>query len=374
MKTSNDPLLVRHIQACLEQFAHPSLQESYDNCGLQVGNPEQAVSGILYSLDVTLGVLNEAMERGCNLVVAHHPLIFGGLKRVAGGNEAERCVAFAIRNSISVLAVHTNIDHVMGGVSWAMAERLGLQNCSVLQPIEGRLRKLVTYVPKAHLEPVRKALFSAGAGSIGAYSECSFSMEGEGTFTPAAGSNPAVGSIGQAHVEHEHRLEVLLNDHQSPAVLQALFQSHPYEEVAYELIALHNANKRIGAGVMGEFSHPLEPAEALKRIAEAFDVEVVRHTQLPSKPLSKVALCGGSGSFLIKTALRQKADLFLTADLKYHQFFEAEGNMVLADIGHFESERHTPALMMSLVKQKFPTFGPCFLASTKTNPIHYFIR
>ena len=374
MNTPNDPVLVRHIQACLEQFAHPSLQESYDNCGLQVGNPDQSVSGILYSLDVTLGILNEALERGCNLVVAHHPLIFGGLKRVTGGSEVERCVAFAIRHSISVLAVHTNIDHVMGGVSWAMAERLGLHNCRVLQPLEGRLRKLITYVPKAALETVRKALFSAGAGSIGAYAECSFSVEGVGTFTPSEGSNPAVGSVGKANVEPEHRLEVVLNDHQSPAVLQALIQSHPYEEVAYELVALANAHARIGAGVLGQFSIPLEPAEALKRIADAFEVEVVRHTPLPATPISRVALCGGSGSFLIKPALRQKADLFLTADLKYHQFFEAEGNMVLADIGHFESERHTPALMMRLVKQKFPTFAPCFLATTKTNPIHYFIR
>lgn len=374
MNTSGASIRVRDIQASLEQFAHPSLQESYDNCGLQVGNPDQAISGILFSLDVTPGILLEARERGCNLVVAHHPLIFGGLKRVTGGSDVERCVAFAILHNISVLAVHTNIDHVMGGVSWAMAERLDLHNCRVLQPIEGRLRKLITYVPETSLETVREALFAAGAGAIGFYNECSFSFEGEGTFMPGEGAHPALGSVGKRHVESERRLEVLIHDHQSASVLEALFQSHPYEEVAYELLALQNANKSIGAGVMGQFLEPLEPAQALKRIAEAFDVEVVRHTQLTSKPVTKVALCGGSGSFLIKTALRQQADLFLTADLKYHQFFETEGNMILADIGHFESERHTPALMMRLVKQKFPTFGPCILANTKTNPIHYFIR
>ena len=361
---------VADIIQFLETIAPPSLQESYDNAGLLTGNAAQTCSGVLCCLDVTEEVLSEAIAKKCNLVVAHHPLIFGGIKRINGRNAVERTLIQAIKNDIAIYAIHTNLDNVLEGVNGKMAALLGLQNCSVLLPKENSLQKLVTYVPVAQAEQVKSALFEAGAGQIGKYSECSFSVTGEGSFKAGQGANPYVGKIGSRHKEEECRIEVLLPTVSTSSVVKALLSSHPYEEVAYDIYPLSNTHPGIGAGLVGELPEPLSEAEFLRILSEKFNLPLVRHTALTGSAVKRVALCGGAGSFLISRALSSGAQVFLTADLKYHDFFMADKRLVLADIGHFESEQFTSDLLRERLAEKFPTFA-VLKTSVFTNPVNY---
>jgi dinuclear metal center YbgI/SA1388 family protein len=354
----------------LEKLAPPSLQESYDNAGLLTGKKEQLCSGVMCCLDVTEEVLEEAIARQCNLVVAHHPLIFSGLKRINGNNEVERSLIKAIKNDIAIYAIHTNLDNVIEGVNGKMANLLGLQNCKVLLPKENSLKKLVTYIPLAQLEQVQEALFKAGAGQIGHYSECSFSVTGNGTFKAGPEADPYVGEHGARHTEPEARLEVLIPTSLEQPILNALRAAHPYEEVAYDVVPLSNLHAGVGAGLVGELETPLKEADFLNRIRTVFNLPLVRHTAFTGYPVSKVALCGGAGSFLIKNALSVGAQVFITADLKYHDFFLADKKILLADIGHFESEQFTIDLLKSYLAEKFPNFA-VLKTSVFTNPVNY---
>lgn len=354
----------------LEAWAPPALQESYDNVGLLTGDRSDRCTGVLCCLDVTEQVIDEALQKGCNLVVAHHPLIFRGIKKLSGGTGVERALIKAIKNELAIYAIHTNLDNVLSGVNGKIASLLSLQRSRVLLPKETALRKLVTYVPLQHTEPVRQALFDAGAGQIGNYSECSFSVAGEGTFMPGAAARPFVGANGQRHQEKENRLEVLFPVYLQGALLEALHKAHPYEEVAYELLPLDNANQTLGAGLVGELAEPVEEAVFLTQLAHRFGARQVRHSPLLGRPIRRVALCGGAGSFLIPDALSAGADIFITADLKYHDFFLADGRMILADIGHFESEQFTIELLADHLAEKFHNFA--FLkTSINTNPVNY---
>jgi dinuclear metal center YbgI/SA1388 family protein len=315
-------------------------------------------------------VIDEALQKGCNLVVAHHPLIFRGIKKLSGGTGVERALIKAIKNELAIYAIHTNLDNVLSGVNGKIASLLSLQRSRVLLPKETTLRKLVTYVPLQHTEPVRQALFDAGAGQIGNYSECSFSVAGEGTFTPGAAARPFVGANGQRHQEKENRLEVLFPVYLQGALLEALRKAHPYEEVAYELLPLDNANQTLGAGLIGELVEPVEEAVFLAQLANRFGARQVRHSPLLGRPIRRVALCGGAGSFLIPNALSAGADLFITADLKYHDFFLADGRMILVDIGHFESEQFTIELLADHLAEKFHNFA-VLKTSINTNPVNY---
>lgn len=354
----------------LSEWAPLNLQESYDNSGLLVGDPEQEVDSLLVCLDVTEAVLEEANARGCNAVLAHHPLIFSGLKRLTGSTAVERCVAYAIRNNMAVLAWHTNLDSVQEGVSGKMAALLGLENVQVLRPAEHQILKLVTYVPPHQLNEVEQALFDAGAGSIGAYSQCSFVTGGTGGFLPMEGANPYLGQVGERELTEEARLEVVFPVEKKQAVLQALFSSHPYETVAYELLQTLNPHQQRGFGAVGNLPEPMDWRDALALVKKTFRCAMIRHTAPVSDQVERIALCGGSGSFLLNDAQRAGAQLFLTADFKYHQFFEAEGKLQIADIGHFESEQFTMDLMQEYLNQKFPTFA-VLLTEINTNPIHY---
>jgi len=361
---------VNDIIHFLDTVAPPSLQESYDNVGLLVGNAENNCGGVLCCLDVTDAILDEALEKGCNLIVAHHPLIFDNLKQINTNEQTGRLIIKAIQHHISIYAIHTNLDNVLEGVNGKMATLLGLNQCSVLLPKPGVLKKLITFVPLAQVEQVRSFLFLAGAGQIGQYDECSFSSIGEGTFKAGENATPFVGETGVRHTEKEVKLELIYPFYLESSLLNALKSAHPYQEVAYDLIPLLNAYQSVGAGVVGELSVPQNAAQFLRHVAEVFKSPIVRHTHLLDKPIQKVALCGGAGSFLIDAALRAGAQVFITADLKYHDFFKAAGKLVLADIGHFESEQFTIDLLQERLAEKFPTFA-VLKTSVSTNPVNY---
>jgi len=363
---------VKDIIAAIEDVATPVYQESYDNSGLQVGDPGEEVKGVLISLDVTEEVLQEAIDRNCNMIVAHHPLIFSGIKRLSGRNYVERVVIRAIRNNISIYAAHTNLDNIRQGVNAKIAEKLGLIDVKILAPMKDTLRKLYTFVPTGAVETVKEALFAAGAGQIGEYSECSFGISGTGTFRPSANANPAIGQAGGAREEvSEMKIEVLVPKHRESQVLQALFKAHPYEEVAYEMVALLNNNQEVGAGMVGLLAEPMEESDFLRLLKQEMGANCIRHTELRGKKVNKVALCGGSGSFLLKDAIAAGADFFVTGDFKYHQFFDAEGRIVIADIGHYESEQFTGEIFKAILNKKFPNFAT-LLSNLSTNPVKYF--
>ncbi len=363
---------VKDVMQAIEEKAPLVYQEGYDNCGLQVGDPESEVKGILISLDVTEAVVDEAMARNCNMIVAHHPLIFSGIKRLSGRNYVERTIIKAIKNNISIYAAHTNLDNMLHGVNAKIAEKLCLQQTSILAPMKDTLRKLYTYVPMTAADKVREALFAAGAGDVGKYKECSFNIEGKGSFKPGAGTNPTIGEAGgpREWVE-EVKIEVLVQKDGESKILKALFESHPYEEVAYELIGLQNYDQEIGAGMLGLLPEPMTEWDFLSMLKKAMQTDCIRHTEIRGKKVQKVAICGGSGSFLLKDAIAAGADMFVTGDFKYHQFFDAEGRIVIADIGHYESEQFTKEIFEALLKEKFPNFAT-LLSNLSTNPVKYF--
>lgn len=361
---------ISDLTSYIQNIAPLVLQEDYDNAGLLVGNPSWECTGALCTLDVTEEVIAEALQKKCNCIVAHHPLIFRGLKRINGATQIEKTVIAAIKNDIAVFAAHTNLDNIISGVNGKIADKIGLKNRRVLEPKPSVLQKLFTFVPVADLDKVRDALFAAGAGDISNYSECSFISPGTGTFKPGATTNPFSGTIGVRQNEEETKLEVILPRYKSRAVLQALFDVHPYEEVAYDLVNLENDHAGTGAGIIGEIE-PLSEEQFLTMLNAQFDTGAIRHTAPTGKRIKKVAVCGGAGSFLISKALTLGADAYVTGDVKYHEFFGAEGRMLLCDIGHYESEQFTTDLFVELLAKKFPTFA-VLKSEVRTNPVHYF--
>lgn len=363
---------IQQVISSLEQLAPPSLQESYDNAGLLTGDPGWNCKGIVVCLDATLEVIEEAIASNCNLIVAHHPIIFSGLKKINGKNYIEQAVIKAIKHDIAIYAIHTNLDNVISGVNAAIADKIGLINRSVLLPKENSLRKLYTFVPLEHTEKVRTAIFEAGAGHIGNYSECSFEASGLGTFKGAEGTDPFVGKPGLRHTEKENKLEVIFPAWLQTNILKALMEAHPYEEVAYDIVPLTNSLQQVGSGLIGDLGSATTEADMLKKLKEAFGLQVIRHTPFTGKMVQKVAICGGAGSFLIGRAASAGADLYISGDIKYHEFFDANGRMLIADIGHYESEQFTIDLLFDHLQRKFPTFA---VLKTKvlTNPVRYFI-
>lgn len=362
---------IQDISAFLESIAPLSLQESYDNAGLLTGSPDWDCTGIITTLDATEAVVMEAVAKNCNLIVAHHPIIFGGLKKINGKNYVEKTVIAAIKNDIAIYAIHTNLDNVLDGVNAAIADKLGLVNRRILSPKKGLLKKLYTYVPDAHLDKVREAVFAAGGGQIGNYTECSYSTPGEGTFKGGEGTDPFVGRPGERHTEPERKLEVIFEAWKEKQVLNALIKEHPYEEVAYEIISLDNVFQGTGSGLVGDLPQPVSEEEALNLVKQVFGLQVIRHTPFTGKKVQKIALCGGAGSFLTGAAIGAGAALYLTADVKYHEFFDANGRLLIADIGHFESEQFTSDLLVERLSEKFPNFA-VLKTGVETNPVRYF--
>ena len=364
-------MILREIIDYLEELAPRSLQESYDNTGLQVGDPGMEVSGILVALDVSESILLEAEKLGFNLVVSHHPVIFGGLKSITGSSASERIVKMAIQKEIAIYSGHTNFDAISGGVNTALAERLGLVEQQILAPKSGSLRKVVVFVPNKQLEQVRQAMFEAGAGQIGDYDSCSFNLEGTGTYRGGEQTNPFTGKAGVFQQEAEIRLETIVPLSRLGRVIKAMIEAHPYEEVAYDVYPLENSDPLRGSGLIGRLEHPMEEEIFMSFVKDRFRAPVIRHSELRGRKVEKVAVCGGSGAFLLAKARAAGADVFVTGDVKYHQFFEAEGQLVIMDIGHFESEQFTRELFYDLLMKKFPKFA-IRLSETEENPIKYF--
>lgn len=364
-------MTIKKITSYLESIAPLSSQESYDNCGLIVGDPSAECTGALVSLDCIESTVDEAVNKGVNLIVAHHPIVFSGIKKLNGKNYVERTVLKAIKNDIAIYAIHTNYDNYLDGVNAEIANRIGVKNPRILRPKNNVLSKLVVFIPIAYKEKVAEAMFEAGAGEIGNYSNCGFSVEGEGTFKPNDVSNPFSGEKNKLSKEKEVRFEVLVSSHKLGAVVNAMLSNHPYEEVAHEIYSIQNKNQNEGAGMIGELDSPMDVQVFLQMIKDKFNCGIIRHTELVKTKVQKIAFCGGSGSFLANSAIRQKADVFITGDYKYHEFFDADKQIIIADIGHFESEQYTSDRLAYVLTKKFSSFA-VHLTEVNTNPINYF--
>jgi len=363
-------MIVNDIINIFENYAPSQLQENYDNSGLITGNKQLKISNILITLDCTEEVVDEAIANNCNLIIAHHPIVFSGLKKINGNNYVERVIINAIKNDIAIYAVHTNLDNVSDGVNGKIGDKIGLINTKVLAPKSAIFKKLTTFIPASHIEKVQNALFEAGAGHIGNYTDCGFSNPGNGTFKANELAKPFVGEEGKRHTENEIRFETLVPIYLQNKIIETLLQAHPYEEVAFDLIATENTFWGIGSGLIGELTNEVSPNEFLKMLKEKMELNVIKYTPF-TKKIKKVALCGGAGQFLLKNAISQGADAFISSDFKYHEFFDAEKSLMIADIGHYESEKFTKELMFDLIMKKNPTFA-VLLSKTNTNPVNYY--
>jgi dinuclear metal center YbgI/SA1388 family protein len=369
VQLGNQPMKLNQIVSALELWAPLKLQEGYDNAGLIVGDLNQDLRSALVTLDCTEAVVDEAIASGAQLIIAHHPIVFAGMKRFTGKTYIERVVMKAIKHDISIYAIHTNLDHINTGVNRHLCDLLGIHNPRILQPKTAILEKLVVFVPKTHAEQVRKAIFDAGAGAIGNYDECSFNTEGEGTFRAGTDANPTLGSHLQRHTEPETRVEVLLRSDQIPQVIRAMRAAHPYEEVAYDRILLQNETSHIGAGMIGNLPQPVPWMDFFDEVKKVLSASVIKHTACPETLVQNIAVCGGAGVFLLQQARSAGADVLITSDVKYHEFFDAEG-IVLADVGHWESEHRTKELIVRYLNEKFPKFA-VHLSRINTNPVKY---
>lgn len=361
---------IKDIANSLQSWAPLCYQESYDNSGLLVGDPSATVSGITISLDVTEEVLDEAIANGDNLIIAHHPLVFKGIKRLTPNHWVNRCLIKAIKNDLAIYAIHTNLDAIHTGVNKKICDQLSLKDCKILQPKLETWSKLVVFVPKQHTETVCQALFAVGAGTIGNYEQCSFSVEGQGSFLPNDDANPAIGTSQNREQVAEDRVEVMVPRHLTSSVLSAMHEAHPYEEVAYFLQPLANKNSRVGSGMIGVLEHEMTPEKFLEHLKTAMELQVVKYTKNNLTTIKTIAVCGGSGSFLLEEAKRQSADAFITSDFKYHDFFEAEEKILVADIGHYESEVFTKDLIHDFIQENFANIA-VRLTKVNTNPINY---
>ncbi len=361
---------IKDIVQYLEAMAPLAYQEDYDNAGLLTGSGDTPVTGVLIALDCTEGVVQEAKNKGCNMVISHHPVVFKPLKKLTGSNYVERTVIKAIQNDIALYSSHTNLDNVSHGVNMRIANKLGLVNTRILRPKSNNLGKLTTFVPVENTDTVLSALHAAGAGMIGEYKNCSFLLEGTGTFLPTGSANPSIGQNGVLEKVRENRIEVIFPLHIKSKVMSALVEAHPYEEVAYYLHSLENTDKQTGTGMIGELINPMKPEDFFVMLRKQFNCGCIRHTEIVKSHVKSIALCGGSGSFLVPDAIKHQADIFVSADFKYHDFFSAESKIIIADIGHYESEQFTKELLYEHLREIFPNIALHF-TEVNTNPIHY---
>ncbi len=361
---------IKEIISSLEELAPLAYTEDFDNTGLLIGNENVEVTGILITLDTLESVVDEAIQNKCNLIISFHPIIFSGLKKITGKNYVERVAQKSIKHDIAIFAIHTALDNAWNGVNAMISKKLGLKNKQILIPQKGAIKKLVTYVPVSNADTLREAIFASGGGSIGNYSNCSFNSVGKGTFRGNEKSNPTKGKKGETNFEDETRISITFLRDRENAVLKALFSNHPYEEIAYEISTLENTNQHIGMGMMGELNEPMAEKEFLNFLKKTMITECVRHSHYLDKPVKKIAVLGGSGSFAIDAAKAAGADVFVSADFKYHDFFKAENKILLADIGHYESEQFTKEILHSFLKEKNPNFA-ILLSQVNTNPISY---
>ncbi|PKA99325.1 dinuclear metal center YbgI/SA1388 family protein [Flavobacteriaceae bacterium MAR_2009_75] len=363
-------MTVKEVSTVLEELAPLGYAEDFDNVGLLVGNPNSEVTGVLVTLDTLESVIDEAIANRCNLIVSFHPIIFSGLKKITGRTYVERVVLKAIRNDIAIYSMHTALDNVPQGVSAKICQVLGISNSKILISQKGTLKKLTTYVPLENANGVKEALFEAGAGNIGKYSNCSFSIDGIGNYKAGSDANPSKGNVGELHYEKETQINVVFSKIHQSKIINALLDSHPYEEVAYEISTLDNTDQNIGIGMVGTLNEPIDEIEFLEHVKRKMNSSAIRHSQLLGKQIKKVAVLGGSGAFAIEAAISAGADVYITSDIKYHEFYKAENKIVIADIGHYETEQFTKNLLVDYLTKKIPNFA-VRLSESKTNPIKY---
>jgi dinuclear metal center YbgI/SA1388 family protein len=361
---------IREIISCLESYAPLALQESYDNAGLIIGNNENTVKGVLICVDISFPVIKEAVLKNCNLIISHHPLIFKPLKKITEKSDTDKMIIELIRKEIAVYAFHTNIDSVKGGINAALAEKFQLTETRFLDHQKGILRKLVTFCPVSVAGKVREAVFKAGSGNIGNYDSCSFNVNGEGSFRANESANPFVGERNKLHFEKEVRIETVFPFYLEHDIIAALLKAHPYEEVAYDIYSLENESPISGDGMIGNMKKELKVADFLKKVKSALGIKQLRYCTGKNDSIKKVALCGGSGGFLIEKAIQEKADVFITSDIKYHDFQRADRQILLIDAGHFETEQHVKELLLNVLSEKFPTFA-FQISKTDKNPVKY---
>lgn len=360
---------IKEILGHLDTLAPFKYTESFDNTGLLIGDSNQSVTKALICLDVTDQVIDQAIAEGYDLIIAFHPLIFKGLKSIGTQDRVGRCVTRLIRHDIALIAIHTNLDKSMQGVNQMISQKIGLDAMRFLMP-EQTMSKLVTYVPHAHVDVVRESLIQAGAGQIGEYGGCSFSSLGEGTFIPSKNSNPYVGEKEKMHREAEARLEMLVPHHLKSKAVQSLLAAHPYEEVAYDLYPVEVGGSIAGMGMVGELAKPMSPKAFLSHLQTVFGTPNIRYSAY-NKQIQTVAVLGGSGAFALGAAMGCGADALVTADLKYHDFFIPQEQLMLIDIGHFESEQFTLQILKDYLSKKIINFA-FDLTSVNTNPVCYF--
>ncbi|MBO6605949.1 Nif3-like dinuclear metal center hexameric protein [Psychroserpens sp.] len=364
-------MIIQDVIYHLEELAPLSYAEDFDNVGLLVGNKQAELTGILVTLDTLEAVVDEAIDKQCNLIVSFHPIIFKGLKTLTGKTYVERTVQKAIKNDIAIYAIHTALDNALKGVNDIICNALSLVNKRILIPQKGTIKKLTTYVPKANASTLRTELFKAGAGNIGNYDNCSFNTDGTGTYRGNEHSNPTIGDKGKVHEELETQISVTFNKHVEGQLLSALFKHHPYEEVAFEVTSLENYDQNIGMGMIGELDAPLMTTDFLQFVKDKMNASCIRHSAIHKTEIKNVAVLGGSGSFAISAAKRAGADILITADLKYHDFFSADNEIIVADIGHYESEQFTKNYLVDYLSKKITNFA-VVLSTTNTNPVKYF--
>ncbi|PHR69016.1 MAG: Nif3-like dinuclear metal center hexameric protein [Lutibacter sp.] len=361
---------IKDITNYIEEIAPLKYAEDFDNVGLLIGNNDTEVSGVLVTLDTLENIVDEAIETNCNLIVSFHPIIFSGLKKINGNDYVERVVLKAIKNDIAIYAMHTALDNSNVGVNAKICNVLGLVNHKILIPKKGMLRKLTTYVPQKDADILRKSLFESGAGNIGNYDNCSFNTDGYGTYRGNENSNPVKGEKGSLHTENETFISVIFEKHLERKILASLFKNHPYEEVAYDIVTLENSHQNVGMGMVGELKEEMDEINFFNYLKKTMNITSIRHSKLLGKPIKKVAVLGGSGSFAIGNAIQANADVYITADIKYHEFYKAENKLVIADIGHYESEQFTKNLLVEFLTKKMPNFA-VVLSKKNTNPIYY---
>jgi dinuclear metal center YbgI/SA1388 family protein len=362
---------IKEVTVFLQSLAPIQLQEDYDNAGLIVGNEDEDISGVIICLDCIESIVDEAININANLIIAHHPIVFKGLKKFNGSNYVEKTIIKAIKNNIAIYAIHTNLDNVYKGVNDKIAEKIQLINRTILSPKSQMLRKISFYIPETHVEKTCLAMHEAGAGNIGEYGECSFRSKGVGTFVPSEKSNPFSGQAKEKSFEEEIKVEMLIPTHATSKILAAMKKNHPYEEVAYFITEIINENQEIGAGMMGELEKPMKTRDFLDFLKDKMELKTIKHSALLQETVKKIALCGGSGSFLTKQAIHKGADVYITADVKYHEFFDSDNKIVLIDIGHFESEKYTIELLYDLISNKFSNFA-LHSTSVETNPVNFY--
>lgn len=363
-------MIIQDVINYLDELAPLHYAEDFDNVGLLVGNKNEKVKGVLVTLDTLESVVDEAIEKNCNLIVSFHPIIFKGLKKITGNSYVERVVIKAIQHNIAIFAIHTALDNSLQGVNDIICNTLNLKNKKILLPQQGTIKKLTTYVPINDSNALRNELFKSGAGTIGNYENCSFNIEGKGTYQGNEDSNPTKGEKGTLHTESEIQISITFQKHLESKILETLFEHHPYEEVAFEVTTLDNYNQTIGMGMLGELENEMKTGDFLDFLKQKMNVSCIRHSKLIKKTIKKIAVLGGSGSFAIQAAKSANADIFITADLKYHDFFSAEDQLILADIGHYESEQFTKSVLADYLSKKFTNFA-IVLSMTNTNPVKY---